>query len=108
MDFHGTKWGNPTELLGNKVKKPQSRQWYVKGIFGDKIYPGIAAGTDLSKINSFLPTLPLNQIGFILKLTNHNLVEPGKKLLTRIILLIFFNYCVTHLLFCTKLETALG
>ena len=71
-------------MLDAKVNKPKFRQWYVKYIFGNNIYTGTEAGADLLKINAFLLMFPPNQIELILKLTNHNLSESGKKLLTKI------------------------
>ena len=81
-------------MLDAKVKKPQFRKWYVKEIFGNKIYPGTAAEEDLSKIDKFLLIIPPNQIDLIIKLTNHNLAESGKKLLTKSMLFICFGIIV--------------
>ena len=78
-------------MLDAKVKKPQFQRWYVKEIFGNKIYPGTSDGADLSKLDAFLLMFPLKQIDLILKLTNHNLAESGKKLLTKSMLFIFLG-----------------
>ena len=43
-EFHGGKWGHPTEVLVAKVNKPQFLKWYVKDIFGNKMSIGKAAG----------------------------------------------------------------
>ena len=90
-------------MLDAKVKTPQFLQWYVKDIFGNNMSPGTAAGVD------FLLMFPLKQIDLILKLTNHNLAESGKKLIPKIMLFNFLgNCCVTHLLCCTQSKTGLG
>ena len=52
-EYPGTKWRHPTEVLDDKVKKPQLRHWYVKEIFGNKISPRTVAGADLLKLNAF-------------------------------------------------------
>ena len=54
------KYRHPTEVLDAKVKKPQFRQWYVKDIFGNKIYPGTVARAELSKLAAFLLEFPTN------------------------------------------------
>ena len=78
-------------MLGAKVKKSQFLQWYVKEVFGSNISPGTAAGEELSKLEAFLLMFPPIQIDLILMLTNHNLAESGKNLLTKSILFNVFG-----------------
>ena len=41
------KLRHPIEVLDVKVKKPQFRYWYVKEVFGTKIYPCTKSRIDL-------------------------------------------------------------
>ena len=58
-------------MLYAKVRKQKFIQLYVKDISGNKIYPGMEAGADLSKLDAFLLMFPPKHIDLILKLTNH-------------------------------------
>ena len=81
-------------MLDAKTKKPQFRQWYVKDIFCNKIYHGTESRLYLSKLDAFLMMFPPKQIDLILKLTNHNLAESVKKLITKSMLFNCFGVIV--------------
>ena len=71
------------------MKKVAFRQWAVKDVFGEKIYPG--SNRLMSRLESFLLMFPDEQLNEMIRLTNINLQKEGKRLVTKGQLVKFFG-----------------
>ena len=59
---HGRKWYPMSAAKSSKLPKIPVRQWFVKDIFGDRIYPGTARGKKMTKLAAFLHMFPPAQL----------------------------------------------
>ena len=68
---HGRKWYPMSAAKSSKLPKIPVRQWFVKDIFGDRIYPGTARGKEMTKLAAFLHMFPPAQLELMLRLSNN-------------------------------------
>ena len=68
VEYHGKKW---KEYADEKKLKPVPfRQWRLKTIFCDYIFPGSPVTKSMARIDFFLELLPRNELNLIVTLTN--------------------------------------
>ena len=78
---HDKKWvaGNAETITGNVADEPTSvRQWYQKGLSGERIIPGNSDFADMSPLAAFVHMMPPEQLDLMLELTNERLAAKGK------------------------------
>jgi hypothetical protein len=109
---HEKKWvaGNAETITGNVTDEPTSgRQWYQKGLSGERIAPGNPDFADTSPLAAFVHMMPPEQLDLMMELTNKRLGAKGKQEITRQELLwwIGVRMLIASIKFCGKPQ-ALG
>ena len=94
---HEKKWvaGNAETITGNVADEPTSgRQWYQKGLSGERIALGNPDFADMSPLAAFVHMMPPEQLDLMLELTSKRLAAKAKKELTRQELLRWIGVCM--------------
>jgi len=76
------------------LKEVPFRQWKVKDMFGEDIYPGSSSSQSMSRLDFFLLMFPDNQLSAMITLTNAKLGAKGEQDLTRGELFKFFGILI--------------
>jgi len=91
---HGVLWFNvencPVLIPG--IKKIGFRQWAVKNIFGDRVYPGV--DIRLSRMDAFMMMFPSQQLSLMVELLNEQFTSKRLKAVTAGELIKFFGVLV--------------
>jgi hypothetical protein len=69
---HAQEWFEPGEET-IKLKSVPRRQWKVKNIFGEDVYPALPASLHMPRLDFFLLMFPDDQLTEMLTLTNREL-----------------------------------
>ena len=71
VEFHQKKWEEYTE--GTKLKPVTLRQWRLKTIFIESIFPGSPIDKKITQLDFFLQLLPRDRLDVIVTFTNEEL-----------------------------------
>ncbi len=90
---HTQEWFEPGEET-IKLKSVLRRQWKMKNLFGEDVFPNSAASLRMSRLDFFLLMFPDDQLTEMLSLTNRELRKRGAPDLTMPELLKFFGILI--------------
>jgi hypothetical protein len=87
------EWFEPGEET-IKLKSVLRRQWKMKNLFGDDVFPNSAPSLGMSRLDFFLLMFPDDQLTEMLSLTNREMRKRGAPGLTMTELLKFFGILI--------------
>jgi hypothetical protein len=90
---HEQEWFDPGEET-IKLKSVPRRQWKMKNLFGEDVFPNSPASLRMSRLDFFLLMFPNDQLTEMLSLTNRELRRRGAPDLTVTELLKFFGILI--------------